>query len=50
MPGKNGKIEIIFDSSNRNGIQNKTLTVLANTQPNKIELHFTAEIVEPEKK
>lgn len=50
LPGKNGKIEVIFDSSGRNGIQTKTLTVLANTQPNSVELHFTAEVVVPENK
>ena len=44
-PGKEGKIEVIFDSSGRSGIQNKTVTVLANTQPNRVELHFTAEVV-----
>jgi len=50
MPGKSGKVEVIFDSSGRNGLQNKTLTVLANTQPNAVELHFTAEVVVPENK
>jgi hypothetical protein len=49
-PGKTGKIEVIFDSSDRNGMQNKTLTVLANTQPNTVELHFSAEVAEPENK
>ncbi len=44
-PGKEGKIEVIFDSSGRSGIQNKTVTVLANTQPNRVELHITAEVV-----
>lgn len=47
-PGEEGKIEIVFDSSGRNGIQNKSVTVLANTQPNKVELHFTAEVVQAE--
>ncbi len=50
LPGKDGKIEVVFDSSGRNGVQTKTLTVLANTQPNSIELHFTAEVVVPENK
>lgn len=50
LPGKEGKIEVIFDSAGRNGIQTKTLTVLANTQPNSVELHFTAEVVVPENK
>ncbi|NSW45160.1 MAG: DUF1573 domain-containing protein [Bacteroidales bacterium] len=47
-PGKEGKIEVVFDSSGRSGMQNKTVTVLANTQPSAVELHFTAEVVVPE--
>jgi len=47
-PGKEGKIEVVFDSSGRSGMQNKTVTVLANTQPSSVELHFTAEVVVPE--
>ncbi|OFX41443.1 MAG: hypothetical protein A2X08_02125 [Bacteroidetes bacterium GWA2_32_17] len=50
LPGKTGKVEVVFDSSDRSGIQNKTVTVLSNTQPNTIKLHFSAEIVIPEKK
>lgn len=49
-PGKSGKIEVIFDSNGRTGLQNKTLTVLANTQPSTVELHFTAEVIVPENK
>jgi len=44
-PGEEGLIEIVFDSSGRTGMQHKTLTVIANTQPNKMELNFTAEII-----
>jgi len=47
-PGEEGSIEVVFDSAGRNGIQNKTITVVANTQPNKVELHITAEVVQPE--
>lgn len=47
-PGKEGKIEVVFDSSGRSGLQNKTVTVLANTQPSTVELHFTAEVIVPE--
>ena len=50
LPGKSGKIEVIFDSNGRTGLQNKTLTVLANTQPSAVELHFTAEVIVPENK
>lgn len=47
-PGKEGKIEVVFDSSGRSGLQNKTVTVLANTQPSAVELHFSAEVIVPE--
>lgn len=33
-PGKDGVISVTFKSEGRKGIQNKTITVLANTQPN----------------
>ncbi len=33
-PGKDGVISVTFKSEGRKGIQNKTVTVLANTQPN----------------
>ncbi len=43
-PGKNGYIEVRFDSSGRKGMQHKSVIVLTNTQPNRIELSFIAEI------
>ncbi|OFX22269.1 MAG: hypothetical protein A2033_07275 [Bacteroidetes bacterium GWA2_31_9] len=47
--GKSGEIEIIFDSSGKSGVQHKTVTVLANTQPNTTTLTVTAEIITPNK-
>jgi hypothetical protein len=47
-PGGEGHVEVVFDSSGRSGLQNKTVTVLANTQPSTVELHFSAEVVVPE--
>ena len=44
LPGEEGFIEVKFDSSGRKGMQHKTVTVLANTQPNHIKLSFVAEI------
>lgn len=32
-PGETGEIEVRFDSSNKPGIQNKTVTITANTDP-----------------
>lgn len=46
-PGGTGEIEMVFDSSGKKGVQHKTMTVLANTQPNTIKLGFTAEVVVP---
>jgi len=44
-PGEEGLIEAIFDSAGRSGMQHKSLTIIANTQPNKVELAFTVEII-----
>lgn len=46
-PGEESEIEVIFNSSGRKGIQNKTITLLANTQPNKEVLTITGEVVTP---
>ncbi len=43
-PGEEGYVEVEFDSSGRQGQQHKSVTVLANTQPNRVELSFIAEI------
>lgn len=49
-PGEEGFVEVIFDSSGRNGMQHKTVTIMSNSQPSEIALSFIAEIVNPEKK
>ncbi len=43
-PGEEGVVEVKFNSSGRNGMQHKSVIVLSNTQPNRIELTFVAEI------
>ena len=48
-PGESSLIEVIFDSRGKKGFQNKTITVLANTVPNKTVLRIKANIVSPEK-
>lgn len=48
-PGASGDVTISFDSEGKKGIQNKTLTLLANTQPGTKVLTIKAEIVMPEK-
>jgi hypothetical protein len=46
-PGKSGLIDVLFNSEGKKGIQNKTITVLANTQPNAVTLKIKVEIIEP---
>lgn len=43
--GQEGFIEVIFDSSGKSGMQSKTITVIANTQPNTEVLTITGEVV-----
>jgi hypothetical protein len=49
-PGKTGKIAVTFDSHNKKGFQNKTVTVLANTEPNYITLFIKTTVEVPETK
>ncbi len=44
-PGKTGTIELVFDSSNRDGKQTKTAKVYSNTSPNITELVIRCEII-----
>jgi hypothetical protein len=44
-PGESGFIEVTFDSSNRPGFQNKTITVVANTVPSTVVLTVKANVV-----
>ena len=48
-PGETGNIKVTFDSENRKGFQNKTVTVVSNTQPNTTVLRIRAQVIEPEK-
>lgn len=43
-PGGEGKIEVSFDSQGRTGIQNKTVEVFANTDPEVHTLKFKGEV------
>ncbi len=45
-PGEKGKITVKFDSKGRLGNQNKTINVMANTQPALTVLRFTAQVHE----
>jgi hypothetical protein len=44
-PGGNGNIEVVFDTSGRNGIQTKTITVKSNASTPVVLLKITAEVV-----
>lgn len=44
-PGAEGFVEVEFDSSNKNGIIRKTLTVTTNSEPRNKILSFTGEVV-----
>ncbi len=48
-PGEESYIEVVFDSSHKRGKQHKTVTILANTQPNRTVLHIKGNVVMPEK-
>lgn len=48
-PGKTGVIEVSFDSKGRRGIQNKTVTILANTEPNSTTLRIKGKVIQPER-
>lgn len=49
-PGKKGRITVSFDSEGRNGRQDKTVTVVANTTPPSHVLTLTADVVGPTNK
>ncbi len=48
-PGESGHIKLTYDSNGHNGIQNKTVTVVTNTNPAATMLRIKAEIVKPNK-
>jgi len=48
-PGESGQINVSFDSEGKKGMQTKTVTLTANTQPNTKVLTIKAEVVLPEK-
>jgi hypothetical protein len=44
-PGANGNLEVVFDTSGRNGMQTKTITVKSNSSKPVVLLKITAEVV-----
>lgn len=43
-PGGKGEIEVSFDSNGKNGVQNKTITVTANTEPSVTTLTISGNV------
>lgn len=48
-PGKEGVINVIFDSEGRSGLQHKQVTIVANTNPNTVVLHIEGEVIAADK-
>jgi len=44
-PGGKGKLEVVFDTSGRSGMQTKTITVKSNASVPEVILKITAEVV-----
>ena len=44
-PGEEGKIEVVFDSANRSGLQNKTITLKINNQHGEKSLWIKANVI-----
>ncbi len=48
-PGEKGTIEVTFDSRHKKGHQNKTVTIMANTEPSRTISRIRAKVVLPER-
>jgi hypothetical protein len=48
-PGANGNLEVVFDTSGRNGIQTKIITVKSNASIPAVLIKITAEVVTTDK-
>ncbi len=48
-PGEESKIDVTFNSTHKKGHQNKSITILANTEPNITVLRIKARVLMPEK-
>ena len=47
-PGKTGSVEVLFDSSYREGTQTKTITIRSNAKPKVVVLRIVAEVLSSE--
>ena len=48
-PGESGSIDVTFNSYHKKGHQNKTVAIMANTEPNRTTLRVKARVMLPEK-
>ena len=46
MPGQGGKIKVTFDSAGKSGLQDKQITVTANTNPARNIVHLIGEVLD----
>ena len=44
-PGESGNIHVTFDSSGKNGLQDKLITITANTIPTQNVVHLIGEVL-----
>lgn len=49
-PGQESKIDVRFDSNGKQGMQNKTITLVANTKPNTMVIALKGTVLVPEAK
>lgn len=49
-PGEKGEIEVVFNSEGKSGLQNKTVTLVANTIPNTMVIALKGEVLSPSSK
>ena len=49
-PGEEGVIDVTFDSNGKQGMQSKTITLVANTIPNTMVIALKGEVLAPENK
>jgi len=45
QPGESGKISIVFNSAGKGGLQDKLITITANTNPAQNIVHLTGEVL-----
>lgn len=48
-PGESGVIKVTFSSEGKSGLQDKQITVVANTVPDKTVVHLVGEVLEKKK-